>query len=171
MSEKKRSSGRIEKFIMSWSIVGITAVMIFNVIARYFFNKSWTPTEEVCLTLVIVSTCVGASYAVRKGEHLFVSVIFDLPMIPVRFKRFLSIMISSVGCFTCTAIGWYGIQYVMSTYRMGRVTPSLGIPMYLIYIAFPAGFLVMAFHFFHGIRKNLRSATYFLGPEAERRED
>lgn len=168
MAEKERLLAKVEKFVMAWSIIGITAVMVFNVVARYFFSRSWTPTEEVCLTLVIVSTFVGAGYAARRGEHLFVSLVFDLPVAPVAVKRLLALAISGVCFAACLVIGWYGIQYVIGSYHTGRVTPSLGIPMYLIFLAFPAGFLMMAWQFFRGVLKNLGSLGYFLGPDVER---
>lgn len=168
MRENERPLAKIEKYIMAWSIIGITVVMIFNVVARYFFNQSWTPTEEVCLTLVIISTFLGAGYAARRGEHLFVSVLFDLPVVPVVLKRLLALAISGICFAACLLIGWYGVKYVIGSYHTGRVTPSLGIPMYLIFLAFPTGFFMMAWQFFRNFRKNLGARGYYLGPDVER---
>lgn len=169
MQTKARPFEKVEYFIMSWTIIGITAVMIFNVVARYLFNRSWTPTEEICLILVIVSTFTGCNYAARKGEHLFVSLIFDIPMIPKGFKRALAAIISGVCSVSCVIIGWYGVQYVIGNYLTGRTTPSLGIPMYIIYIAFPAGFFMMAFQFIRSFIKNVKDKDYYLGPEMSQR--
>lgn len=160
---------KIEKFILAWSIIAITCVMIFNVFARYLFNRSWTPTEEICLTLVIFSTFLGAGYATRKGEHLFVSVIYDLQFFSVYTKRSLLLILSLVSCVVCIFGFVYGSSYVYANYLNNRVTPALGIPMYIVYIAIPAGFVLMAVHYWRNVLRNIRNRkNYSLGPDEGR---
>ncbi len=158
---------KIEEFVIAASILAITAIMNVNVVMRYVFNSSWTPTEEVCLIFIVIVTFLGSAYATRIGMHLYASLIFDMPVVPARFKKFLAILISAVCTVLCALLAYYAVRFVQQNYVSGRTTPSLGIPFYTFYAILPVSFSLMAWHNARVAIANLRADGYTLAAERE----
>ena len=156
---------KIEEFLIATSVLAITLIMNVNVIMRYVFNSSWTPTEEVCLIFIVIVTFLGSAYATRIGMHLFASLIFDLPMVPARVKKFLAILISVVCAVLCAVLAFYATRFVQQNYVSGRTTPSLGIPFYVFYAILPVSFALMAWYNVRVVLANLRMDGYTLAAE------
>lgn len=158
---------KIEEFIIVFCIVAITVIMNVNIVLRHVFNMSWSPTEEVCLIFVVIFTFVGAAYATRTGMHLFASFLFDIPVISIRFKKCLAVVICIVSGLTAAYIAYLGIGFIRFTYFSSRTTASLGIPFWTFYIALPIGFALIAWESFTCLIKNLKSKDkYYLGSDA-----
>lgn len=158
---------KIEALVLGFSIIAITGVMIFNVIMRYIFNSSWTPTEEVCLILIILVTFIGSSYAAKRGNHLFASILFDIPSINFRVKKIIAIFIALVNTGLSIVIVYLGGKYVISNYLSARFTPALGIPFYLFYWVVPLGFLSIGIQNVRVIQKNFKENGYSLSPDGK----
>ena len=162
---------KIEEIIIVICIIAITIIMNVNIVLRHFFNMSWSPTEEICLILVVVFTFIGSAYATRIGAHLFASFLFDLPMISFRFKKFFATLISFVSGATAVFVAYLGIDFIRLTYISGRTTPVLGIPFYWFYAALPVGFALIAWHSMVCFRENFRSDKYCIGMDEMRGDD
>ncbi len=161
---------KIEAAVLSFSIIAITGIMIFNVIMRYVFNSSWTPTEELCLIFIIVVTFIGCSYATRRGNHLFASILFDIPLLNFRVKKIIAIFIALVNASLSIVIVYLGGKYVISHYLSARVTPVLGIPYYLFYWVVPLGFLLMGIQNVRTIQKNFKEKGYSFSFDEDARQ-
>lgn len=159
---------KAEEMLIAFCILAISAIMNVNVVMRYVFNSSWTPTEEVCLILIVLVAFVGSAHATRIGMHLFASLIFDIPAVPVRFKKILAVVISAVCAALCLVLAWQAVIFVRQNYVSNRTTPSLGIPFYTFYIVLPVSFLLMAWHNARIFLLNLKTRDgYALAPEKE----
>lgn len=162
---------KIEEIIIVFCVIAITVVMNVNIVLRYVFNMSWSPTEEVCLVLVVVFTFIGSAYAARIGAHLFASFLFDIPTISLRFKKALAIIIALVSGVTAAYVAYLGIEFIELTYNSGRTTPALGIPFYLFYSSLPVGFVLIAWQELRSVIQNIRSDKYCIGPDEIRGND
>ena len=68
-------------------IVGaMTTIVIVEVVLRYGFNTGFSWSEELSRFLFIAITFIGASEALRKGQHASVSVFIDMLPNNVREK-------------------------------------------------------------------------------------
>lgn len=162
---------KVEEFLIYFSILGITAIMNVNVVMRYFFNSSWTPTEEICLIFIVVVTFMGSAHATRLGMHLFSSLIFDLTIVPMKFKRILAITISTVCAILCLLLTILSINLVKENFISGRVTPSMGIPFFTFYLILPISFLIMTWHNIKTIFANIKNKNYSLSYEDVKLEE
>lgn len=161
---------KIEAAVLGFSIIAITGIMIFNVLMRYVFNNSWTPTEEICLILIIVVVFIGSSYATRRGNHLFANILFDIPLLTFRIKKIIAIFIALANVSLSIVIVYLGGKYVISNYLSARFTPALGIPFYLFYWVVPLGFLSMGIQNVRIIQKNFKEKGYSLSPDEDARQ-
>jgi len=157
---------KLEEIIIVFCIAAITIIMNVNIVLRHVLNMSWSPTEEVCLIMVVIFTFVGSAYATRIGAHLFASFLFDIPVVSHKFKKMLAIIVSIVSGLAAAYVAYIGIDFIRLTYNSARTTAVLGIPFYTFYSMLPIGFALIAWQNFRCLLKNLRSKEeYYLGSD------
>ena len=130
----------LETNILWISILIITLVSCANVFARYMLNNSWPFVEELCALLIVISTCIGLSYAVRQKSHICMSALLDSNRLSCRQKRNIEVIIALIGMILALLMIVAGLRYVNQNYISGRTSPSLAIPWYTINLFFPIGF-------------------------------
>lgn len=150
---------KFEEIILSCSVIAMALLLIVGVIFRAAFNNSLTFTEEVATALLILVSFFGLGYCARKGRHITMSIVFD--MVGNKSKRIFMIVISLVSAFATTYIGYLAIQYALSVKELQRVTPALQIPMYLIYLVVPIGFILSAIEYMRTFLLNIKDTKNF----------
>lgn len=164
----KKFLSKFEEAILYVCIIGISVIVFANVVSRYVFNYSWTPTEELCKFMTIWMTGLGASYCARKGTHIVMSAFFD--MIPVRGKKVLIIIISIFNSLFCFLMTFFGYQYTVATFISGQVSSALRAPIGPIYLVMPISFFLMGIQYTITIVKNIREKVIYIGPEEDKAE-
>lgn len=132
--------GRLEKFIISVSMMVLTFILVGGVISRFFFKYSWAFTEEMGQFLVIAITFIGLSYAARQQRHISMSAVYDL--VPTALKKIFFVIVTLGTALTLFYLAYLGIEYTLNMKKFGRVSPALNIPVYLIFILIPIGFIL-----------------------------
>ena len=121
--------------------MGLLAVLvIFSVIARYFFSLSWKELSEFNVTLFAFTTFWGMGINVLKGEHVVIDIVYD--RIRPDIKRWLTvvnyvIMLVVDGVFT-----WQGVKYVGVAGK--QISQGMEIPMKYMYGIMPVAGAVCA---------------------------
>ncbi len=146
---------KIESFFLTTSILGMTFLLVGNVIARKIFNSSWTFAEEVGQLLVVVCTFMGIGYAVRRAEHVNMSAIID--NVSDKSKKMLTIVICIISMLTMFYFSYLGFKYMNIVYQSGRITPALEIPRFIITIFMPLGFLSGGIRYLISLILNLKN--------------
>jgi C4-dicarboxylate transporter DctQ subunit len=93
---------------------------------------------------------LGIAAAARKNSHFSVEVAFLLS--PKRFHKYLRAFIMVMVVFFTTVVSGLAIKFVINLHKMGQISPSLGIPIWMMYAAIPIGCFLMA----------LRTVQYFV---------
>jgi len=146
---------KTEELILSYSVIGMAALLIVSVIMRTIFNSSLTFSEEVAQALLILISFFGLEYCARKGKSISMSIVFD--RVNNKNKKLFMIVISIVSAVSMLYLTYIAFGYVMSVKELGRVTPALQIPMYLIYATVPIGFLLISIEYFSSFILNIRN--------------
>jgi C4-dicarboxylate transporter, DctQ subunit len=152
-----------EKFVISFSVIMMSIILIGNVISRSVFNRSWTFAEETGQILVVAITFVGLSYAARQSRHISMSAVFDL--LSDKYKKIFMLIISSVTALAMFYLGYLAFHYTLSVYELGRVTPALRLPMYLVTAFIPLGFILGGFQYLKTFVINLKEKEIYLSYE------
>lgn len=124
----------------------VTSLLIFlQVILRYVFSYSIIWAEEFARYGIVWFVFLGSSLAVHEGAHASVDVLIKL--LPTKVYRVFAALaiVISIG-FTVT-VAWFGIRMVIRIAQIGNITPALGIPMYIPYLAIPIGSAMMTWRF------------------------
>ncbi|WP_134704475.1 TRAP transporter small permease [Ammoniphilus sp. YIM 78166] len=145
----------IEEKILSYSILLMAFILIGNVISRTFFNYSWHFAEEAGQFLVIAITFIGISYGARKGRHISMTAVIDLS--PPKIQKALILIISAVTSVTLFYLAILGIEYTLKVEALGRVTPALRVPMYLVVMFIPIGFILGGIQYARNFWINLKA--------------
>lgn len=154
---------KFEEFILSYSILLMAFILIGSVLSRTLLNSSWTFAEEVGQSLTIIVTFMGVGYCAKKASHITMSAIFDL--LNPKFKKLFMLVISCVSALMMLYIAFISYQYTMKVMELGRVTPSLRIPMYLIIAVVPVGFVLGAIEYARTFILNVTRKQLYLSSE------
>lgn len=145
---------KIEEYVLSYSVIIMSILLIINVIMRTVFNRSLTFSEEIGQALLIIISFFGIAYCSKKGRHITMSIVFD--MVDNKKKKLFMYMISLLSTIAMLFITYLGYKYVLSTRNLARVTPALQIPIHYIYAFVPLGLLLGAIEYFRTFILNIR---------------
>ena len=142
----KRLSDGVDR-VVTWSVVvillGLTAVVTMQIIARVFFEAfSWT--EELSRYLLVWSTFLGASMGFKRGSHVAITFVVD--RFSGRSRQWVSILIHTLSVLFFFVGIVYGIQMIHQ--QVYQISPAMGLSMRVVYLAIPLGFAVMVIHVF-----------------------
>lgn len=156
--------GKVEFFLLSFSVMVVTGILIVNSVSRTMFHYGFQSAEEVAQIFILLMTFVGLSNAARKGSHVVMTAILDL--VSMKKKKILSTFVSGVTFLFLIFLLYLTWNYVGTVYANGRITSSLSIPLWTIYIILPTGCLMASFQYLLTFIMNLRDKDIvYVGPE------
>jgi C4-dicarboxylate transporter DctM subunit len=115
--------------------------------AFYVFLNSFSLTwaQELCIYLFIWMAKFGAAYGVRQGIHVGVDVVVN--RIGQDARRPVILFALLCGALFTFTIGTFGSVFVYNMSGTDQTSPDLELPMWLVYLAIPAGSYLMCFRF------------------------
>lgn len=146
---------KIEEFLLSLSVMAMAVILVVGVIMRCVFNSSLTFTEEVGIALMIAVTFLGVGYCARRAQHISMSIVYD--MLNAKAKKIMMCIISLGTCIAMIILCYLCIDYIDSVRNLGRVSPALRIPMWIIYLSLPIGFFLGALEYAKTFVQNIRN--------------
>jgi TRAP-type C4-dicarboxylate transport system permease small subunit len=151
---------KVEAVILAIGVLLMAINTVANVIGRFVFGESIMVSGEINRILIIMITFAGIGYAARHGRHIRMSAIYDA--LPAGGRKALMIFISLFTALIMFFLLYYSIIYVLDLYSKGRVLPSTGLPIWIIYIWVPLGFLITGIQYLLTAVKNLTSRDVYL---------
>jgi TRAP-type C4-dicarboxylate transport system permease small subunit len=141
--------------LLAFLVAGVVLVVIWQVLTRlaarvalaYDFAPILAParwTEELASFGLAWVAMLGAAYALRRGEHIGLDVLYQ------RFGESARARVDRVVQFAVVvfalALAGGGAMLVALTLELGQRTPALGWPMGAVYVVLPlSGLLMLAF--------------------------
>lgn len=151
---------KMEAVILALGVLLMALNTVTNVIARFVFGNSIMFSGELNRILIIMITFAGIGYAARHGRHIRMSAIYDA--LPVGGRKVLMISIALFTSLIMFFLCYYSIVYILDLYSKGRVLPSMGLPIWIIYLWVPLGFLITAIQYLLTAVKNFTSHDVYL---------
>ena len=106
-------------------------------------NLTWA--QELCIYLFIWMAKFGAAYGVRQGIHVGVDVL--VTRIGDKARRPVIVFALLCGALFTFTIGTFGGVFVYNMSFTDQTSPDLELPMWIVYLAIPAGSYLMCFRF------------------------
>lgn len=114
--------------------MGLLAVLvIFAVVARYFFSLSWKQLAEFNVTLFAFTTFWGMGINVLKNEHVMIDIIYDA--VKPSIKRWLSVLNYVIVLVVDLVFVYQGFKYVGVAGK--QISQGMEIPMKYMYGIMP----------------------------------
>ncbi len=151
---------KMEAVILALGVLLMALNTVTNVVARFAFGNSIMFSGELNRILIIMITFAGIGYAARHGRHIRMSAIYDA--LPVGGRRVLMICIALFTSLVMFFLLYYSIVYILDLYSKGRVLPSMGLPIWIIYLWVPIGFLITGIQYLLTAVKNVTSHDVYL---------
>ena len=147
----------LEEWLIALLMAGATLVIFVAVIHRYAagvpipvvqdfllgLNLSWA--QELCIYMFVWMAKFGAAYGVRTGIHVGVDVLINRLPQTVRAKLILFGLFA--GALFTGVIGAFGTNFVWKLAHTDQTSPDMELPMWIVYLAIPAGSFLMSFRF------------------------
>ncbi|MBP1849643.1 TRAP transporter small permease [Rhizobium halophytocola] len=134
-----------EKIICAVIFLAMTLLGFVNVVVRYATNYSLASSEEILTNGFLLLTIFGAAIAARKGDHLAVTLVYE--MMPGAGRRVMLIVASLLSIFLLVASAWFTWQLVENQIASGIKSYALQIPAWYYSIGLPFGFLLVALRY------------------------
>lgn len=156
--------GKIEMYFITYLLILMSCDVFLQIIMRYVFNNSLSWSEELATFMMMWMTWVGASYGVKEGIHLRVTIFVD--MLKGKSRAIAYIIIDIIWLIFSFYMVVMGTRIVRLAFEAQRVSPALEVPMYFIYSSVVVGCFLMFLSLITSIRKRIRNYKQLL-KEAE----
>lgn len=111
----------------------LATLVVFSVIARYFFSHSWKQLAEFNVTLFAFTTFWGMGINVIKNEHVIIDIIYD--GVKPAVKRWLSVVNYVIVLIVDLVFTYQGFKYVKVAGK--QISQGMEIPMKYMYGIMP----------------------------------
>lgn len=132
---------KLEEWLLIMSFIFIILLVLLQVVARYILNASVGWSAELSRYLLIWITWISASYAIRKREHIRITVLVD--RFSKNAKKITELFVILVWGSFAFVMAYVGTEVVLQLYKMGQKTTTLGISMWVVYLIIPLGGILM----------------------------
>ncbi len=127
------------------SIVAAVAFLTADIALRVTVNISLAWANEATRYAIVWMVFFGAGRAARDGAHITIDALQEV--LPANAAR----VVARAGCFLsaagCAVLGWYSAVLVHYMTQFRQLSPSLEIPLWIVYLALPIGFAIMTLRF------------------------
>jgi len=155
-------------FFEDWTLFTTTMIALFTlfieVVLRYGFNRSLGWPEELVREVIMYTTFIGCSAAVKKRSMI---VIDALPQVVPRLKRPLTFVSHAFTLFFSVFIFYYGWLNAAMQIRTHQKTIILEIPIVFLFAFLPMMGAGMFLRTLHVIWEDLHPAVKEAKPEKQ----
>lgn len=130
-----------EKIICAVLFLAMTALGFVNVAVRYLTNYSLAATEELLVNGFLLLTIFGAAIAARIGDHLAVTLVYDL--LPPPARKALLLVASALAALLLGLSAWFSWQLLSNQLATGSRSYGLQIPAWYYSAGLPFGFALV----------------------------
>ena len=157
---------KLEELCLAWGVLGMAALTIANVIGRAVFGHSLAFAEEISQFLIVFVTFLGLGYAAGKGRHIRMTALFD--QLPERGRKAVMMLICGTTSLLLFYLAYLGVSYSLTTVReLGSVSPALRVPLWIVYLAAPLGFVLGGIQYALALYRNATSDGVWLSFETK----
>jgi TRAP-type C4-dicarboxylate transport system permease small subunit len=141
---KKILDHSLEILVMTVMAV-LTVDVLWQVFTRFILKNPSTWTEELAIFLLIWVSLLGAAVALGRGAHLGIDYLVNKLSIKKKLCTEVFVFLC-IALFSLCVMVIGGIDLVISTLKLGQVSPALGVKIGYVYLAIPiSGFFLVLY--------------------------
>lgn len=136
-----RLLGRLENFVAALALALAVTLSVAGVVLRYLFDYVIFWSQEATIFLVILSTFVGASIALRHKDHVGVDLLAQV--LRGRARQAVAVLSILIVVVYAGLIGVLAWRMVSSQESASYRTASLDLPLWVPQLAVPIGLTLL----------------------------
>jgi TRAP-type C4-dicarboxylate transport system permease small subunit len=140
-----------EKIICAALFLSMTALGFVNVTVRYLTNYSFAASEELLVNGFLLLTIFGAAIAARSGDHLAVTLVYDL--LPAPARKALLVLSGALAVLLLALSAWFCWQLLSNQLATGTRSYALQIPAWYYSAGLPFGFALVLIRYVQHARE------------------
>ena len=139
----------------AWLTLAIVVLMATNVLLRYAFSIGSVWSQELEWHLLAPMVLAGMTYALSKGEHVRVDVLYA--SFSPRAKHVIDLISAMLGMALSLIVIWLSIPYIDQSWSIGEGSSNPGgiDARYVVKSMIPLGFAML---FLQSLAQGIRSA-------------
>jgi C4-dicarboxylate transporter DctQ subunit len=137
-----RFINRLEEWVLSLLLAGMTLLTFVQVILRYVFNTGLLWALEATTYMFAWMVLIGISYGVRAHAHLGVDAAVKL--FPAKAQRVLGLLAIAISLAYAAYMFSGSWGYVKKLYAIGVDAQDIPLPRWLLSSVLPVGFALFA---------------------------
>ena len=131
---------KMENFIASVCFGLMWIFVVVGIVLRFVLRIPNPFGEEAARYLMIFGVYVGISIGVRQRRHLGIQ--FFVEQLPTKISKIVKFVASLMCISAFLVFSYLALLFVISTHRFGQTSPSMLMPMYIIYLTLLLGFFL-----------------------------
>lgn len=134
---------KLEEMVLVAFLLIMILLVFLQVISRYIadFPMGWS--QEVSRFILVWIAWISASYAVQQGSHIRVEFLSN--KIKGKPKAAFELLVLIIWFIFSAILAFFGTEFILDLSQRMQTSPSLDIPMYIIYLAVPVAGVLMCF--------------------------
>lgn len=144
-----------EKIVCAVLFLAMTLLGFANVVVRYGTNYSLAATEELLTNGFLILTVFGAAIAARRGEHLAVSLLYDV--LPTALRKCFLIVSGGLSLLLLMLSAYFSWEVFTNQLASGMRSYGLGLPAWYYHVAVPFGFALIIIRYLERMITELKN--------------
>lgn len=133
----RRLINNFEEVILSVLLAALTIAVLLQVYSRFIAGAPIIGTDEFANYCFIWMVFIGVSSGIKRNLHIRID--FLSSVAGGRFKRPLAILADLMFLLFIGVLVYLGVREMLSFIEFPRLSPTLRIPIWWIYLAMPVG--------------------------------
>jgi C4-dicarboxylate transporter DctQ subunit len=135
----------LEVSMVTALLVVSVATVVIDILSRVIFGVSISWAAEIARYAIVWMVFVGGGIGARTGAHISIDVLGET--LPPHLARIILIISSLIAAISAAIISFLGYQLMRQMMSFSQKSPSLEIPMWIVYSVIPIAFALMAVRF------------------------
>jgi C4-dicarboxylate transporter, DctQ subunit len=146
-----------EKMMAATLLLVSVGLIVGDVVLRAGFSYALSWAGEATRFAIIWLVFIAGSIGARSSAHI--SIDFLAETLPPRMAYRVAQSAAVISSLTSGLVAWFGLSLAVQMQKFGQVSPSLEMPMWVIYLSVPVGAALMSLRFLQSaVSVNLAAA-------------
>lgn len=141
MDFKEFIDKKLEEWLLASGFIFIVLLVFAQVVFRYVLNSSLSWSGELSRYVLIWLAWISVSLAVRKNAHIRVEALKKL--FSTKYQNIFEIIVLILWAIFAIFLAYLGVSFVQQVQLTGQTSPSIGIPLWIVYLVVPLGGTLM----------------------------
>ncbi|MBU1168881.1 MAG: TRAP transporter small permease [Proteobacteria bacterium] len=149
-------SSQVGGILASICLLGVTAIIVYEVIARYLFNAPTTWVGEMSIYLCMAIGFLGLAFGLKSDSHFSISIVTNR-LVPKK-RILLKIFTDFVGFLYSATFVYKGIEMAKFAYDIEDVSSGMmQVPLWMPWSLVPIGGFLLSLQFINKLAEDIKS--------------